>query len=76
MLHALLSFSSSMVDSTFGRKTPSTRTLEHMGSATRMINEALDDTRHATDDNVLLAICLLTGSHVSGPQRCRETYLS
>ena len=72
MFHALLAFSSSMVDSSYGRKTPSTRTLEHMGSAIMLVNEALDDTQNATDDKVLLTICLMTGSHVSRPKKSPE----
>jgi hypothetical protein len=65
MFHALLTVSSSLMDSSYGRKTPSTRTLEHMGSAITLVNESLNDSQQATRDRVLLTICLMTASHVS-----------
>ncbi|PMD29986.1 hypothetical protein L207DRAFT_233190 [Hyaloscypha variabilis F] len=63
MFHALLTVSSSLMDSSYGRKTPSTRTLEHMGSAITLVNESLNDSQQATRDRVLLTICLMTASH-------------
>ncbi|KAE9371808.1 hypothetical protein N431DRAFT_377823, partial [Stipitochalara longipes BDJ] len=63
MFHALLAVSSSLIDSSYGRKTPSTRTLEHMGKVITLVSETLNDARHATSDEILLTICLMTASH-------------
>ncbi|KAE9373018.1 hypothetical protein N431DRAFT_337943, partial [Stipitochalara longipes BDJ] len=62
MLHALLAFSSGLVDARSGLKIGSATTLIHRGNAIRLINQSMNDIQLATSDKTLTSIMLVTGS--------------
>jgi hypothetical protein len=64
MFHALLAFSSSLMDARSGRKTGSATTLTHRVNAIRLMNESMQDIQQATSDTVLASICFLQASDV------------
>jgi hypothetical protein len=64
MFHALLAFSSSLMDARSGRKTGSATTLAHRVNAIRLMNKSMQDIQQATSDTILASICFLQASDV------------
>jgi hypothetical protein len=64
MFHALLAFSSSLIDTRSGRKTGSTATLIHRVNAIRLTNQSMNDIQAATSDKALASIMFVSGSDV------------
>ncbi|KAE9363350.1 hypothetical protein N431DRAFT_423933 [Stipitochalara longipes BDJ] len=62
MFHALLAFSSSLMDARSGRTTGSATTLAHRVNTIRLINESIQDIQQATSDTILASICFLQAS--------------
>jgi hypothetical protein len=64
MFHALLAFSSSLIDARSGRKTGSTATLIHRVNAIGLINQSTNDIQAATSNKALASIMFVSGSDV------------
>jgi hypothetical protein len=59
IFHAILSFSSSLIDARSGRITESDTTLVHRVNAIRPMNQSLQDIQQATNDTVVASIYFL-----------------
>ncbi|KAN0098979.1 hypothetical protein V8E51_014642 [Hyaloscypha variabilis] len=64
LFHAVLCFSSSLVDTSNGLKTAGPTTLVHMNSAIKLVSEALNNREQALSDKLLATICMITASHI------------